>query len=226
MKNVADQRYLSIKSTPDGSYTIYNSELNENYHSEFGAQTESNYVYIKQGLSIIQKKVIHVFEMGFGTGLNAYLAWTYAQEYNKIVHFISIEKFPVSVDFLPVPSFIDNRMDSVTAWNNIQQAAWNSTRNVDNSFILTKLNVDIADFEHYSTYDIIFYDAFAPSVQPELWTPVIFKALHSRLNPEGILVTYSSAGIVKRALISAGFTLQRLPGPPGKKHMLRAIKNR
>lgn len=225
MKNDANQRNLIIKSTPDGSYTIHNSVLNESYHSEYGALTESNYVYIENGLATIHKEKIHVFEMGFGTGLNAFLIWRHAQENNTIIHYTGIEKFPVSPDFLPIPSFIQNNIEQVIAWNKIQQSEWNKVLSLDKTFTLCKQHAGILDYQHNALpYDIIFYDAFAPSVQPELWTEEVFTSLFNALNPEGILVTYSSAGRVKRALVSAGFTLQRLSGPPGKKHMLRAIK--
>jgi tRNA U34 5-methylaminomethyl-2-thiouridine-forming methyltransferase MnmC len=225
MKNDVDQHNLAIKLTPDGSYTIHNAELNESYHSEYGALTESNYVFIENGLATIRKEKIHVFEMGFGTGLNAFLAWKYAQKNNTSIHYTSIEIFPLSPDFLPIPSFIQTENEMVVAWNKIQQSEWNKDLSLDESFTLCKQHAGILDYEHNALpYDIIFYDAFAPSVQPELWTEEVFTPLFNALNPEGILVTYSSAGAVKRALMSAGFILQRLSGPPGKKHMLRAIK--
>jgi tRNA U34 5-methylaminomethyl-2-thiouridine-forming methyltransferase MnmC len=224
MKNVADFNRLILQETPDGSYTFHHTELNENYHSLYGAKTESQHVYLDQGLSKINKDCISVFEMGFGTGLNALLTWQFSIRNKKSIYFRSIETLPIPPEMLPIPGFIRENQNDIPMWEKIHQAQWEKDVRFDDSFTLCKQQCDLLAYAIDSTFDIIFYDAFSPSIQPELWTESVFKKLYVSLKNGGILVTYSSAGLVKKALLTAGFELERLPGPPGKKHMLRAIK--
>ncbi|MFN4915537.1 MAG: tRNA (5-methylaminomethyl-2-thiouridine)(34)-methyltransferase MnmD [Sphingomonadales bacterium] len=224
MKNAVDSESLVFTATPDGSYTFHHPELQENYHSVNGARTESQYVYIDQGLSLVKKDTIHVFEMGFGTGLNAFLAWQHATSNHKTLCYTAIEKYPLASDLLPIPDFIKTNQSGIDAWIKIQTSAWNKLLTIDNHFNLEKIHGDLTACSHNGLYDIIFFDAFAPSAQPELWSENIFRTLFNALNTDGILVTYSSAGLTKRSLVSAGFKIERLKGPPGKKHMIRAFK--
>lgn len=224
MKNAVDRDSLIFTTTPDGSYTFHHPELQENYHSVHGARTESQYVYIDQGLTLVKKDKIHVFEMGFGTGLNAFLTWQYSVAKHKTIHYTSIEKYPLPPESLPVPDFIKPNHDEISIWNKIQSLEWDHKGSIDNHFVLEKLHGDIIQTTIQGKFDIVFFDAFAPSAQPELWSESVFRKLFNALNKEGFLLTYSSAGLAKRSLTSAGFKTERLKGPPGKKHMLRCIK--
>lgn len=224
MKNAVDDKRLTLLKTPDGSYTFYDEVLQENYHSVHGAKTESEYVYINQGLSTITKDRIRVLEMGFGTGLNAYLTWQFALHYQKSIYYRTIEKNPISPQLLPTPNFIGGNKEQEQLWNSLHAVVWEREFCLDSCFTFWKTETDFGTFSTADGFDIVFFDAFAPSIQPELWTLDIFEKVFTLLYPGGMIVTYSSAGAVKRAIQSAGFDLQRLPGPPGKKHMLRAFK--
>lgn len=208
----------------DGSYTFRNPDLHENYHSINGARTESQYVYIEHGLSTLKKEHIDVLEMGFGTGLNAMLTWQFAYLKNKSVFYQTLENRPIEADNLPVPDFIAANKEWANRWMLLHLAGWNQDIQFDHLFRIQKLKTDLISFQSTDFFDIVYFDAFAPSVQPELWTTDIFKKIYGMLRPGGILVTYSSAGIVKRSLLAAGFMTNRIQGPPGKKHMLRATK--
>jgi tRNA U34 5-methylaminomethyl-2-thiouridine-forming methyltransferase MnmC len=224
MKNAVNPHALIFIKTTDGSYTFHDSDLNENYHSINGARTESQYVYIDHGLSTLKKEHIDVLEMGFGTGLNAILTWQFAHLHNKSVYYQTIENRPIAADNLPVPDFIAADKEWAKKWILLHLADWNQGIHFDHLFKILKLQTDLTSFQTTNYFDIVFFDAFAPSVQPELWTAAIFKRIYRMLKPGGILVTYSSAGIVKRSLVESGFMVNRIQGPPGKKHMLRAIK--
>lgn len=225
MKNAANQEHLILTETPDGSYTFRHTVLQETYHSVNGAKTESQHVYIEQGLAKIEKETIHVFELGFGTGLNAFLTWQFAVDNHKTVHYATIEKYPVSPQLLKAPDFTHKKNKSVEIWHLIHSAKWDEANRIDFNFILIKQQADIAEFNFNCCFDIVYYDAFAPSVQPEMWTSEIFQKIYNAITPGGLLVTYSCAGSVKRALTTAGFNIERLKGPPGKKHMLKATKH-
>lgn len=225
MKNVVDSTPLIFIKTTDGSYTFRNPDLNENYHSINGAKTESEYVYIQEGLSTLNKEHIDVLEMGFGSGLNAILTWQFAHLNNKSIYYQTIENRPIEGCNLPVPDFIVSSKAWSDRWVTLHLAEWNKDMTLDHLFMIQKVNTDLMSFHTSSYFDIVYFDAFAPSVQPELWTADIFKKIHTMLRPGGVFVTYSSAGNVKRSLFDAGFTVSRIQGPPGKKHMLRATKH-
>lgn len=224
MRNVVDDKRLTLLKTPDGSYTFHDEVLQESYHSVHGAKTESEYVYLDQGLSMINKDRIRVLEMGFGTGLNAFLTWQFALHHQKSIYYRTIEKNPIPPQLLPIPDFVVGNKDEEQLWNSLHAAIWERELCLDSCFTIWKTETDLGAFLTSDRFDIVFFDAFAPSIQPELWTLDVFEKIFILLNPGGMLVTYSSAGTVKRAIQSAGFDLERLPGPPGKKHMLRAFK--
>jgi tRNA U34 5-methylaminomethyl-2-thiouridine-forming methyltransferase MnmC len=224
MKNGVNQPYLNLQQTPDGSYTFYDCNYHNHLHSINGALTESQYVYIKQGLSRIQKETICIFEMGFGTGLNAYLAYQYAELFHKTIHYHSIDIHPIPLTLLPPPDFLNGNYAAVQVWNNIIESAWNKENRISDFFNIKKQKQSIIDYQITENIDIVFYDAFAPSVQPEVWTSTIFSNLYDVLYPGGMIVTYSAARAAKTAISAAGFSMDKLPGPPGKRHMLRAVK--
>jgi tRNA U34 5-methylaminomethyl-2-thiouridine-forming methyltransferase MnmC len=217
-----------IITTSDGSHSLYNPELDETYHSRHGALQESRYVFIQQGLDLIDPllKTIRILEIGFGTGLNAVLANEYGVKYNRQIEFTSLETFPLNKE---VTDAI-NVEETVGKGNSdffiqLHAAEWNIPVKINDTFSVEKLNTSVQEWPLRSDYfDIIFYDAFGPRAQPEMWTLEIFQKLYESMRTRGIFVTYCAKGQVRRDLTTAGFHTSRLPGPPGKREMLRAEK--
>ncbi|MDT8412309.1 MAG: tRNA (5-methylaminomethyl-2-thiouridine)(34)-methyltransferase MnmD [Vicingaceae bacterium] len=219
---------MELKKTADGSHTLFIPELNETYHSIHGAIQESQHVFIKNGLHYFgDKKTIHILEIGFGTGLNALLTLLAIENSSQIVNYVSLEKFPLSnelIQQLNYPTQLKIDTAQTALFNQLHTCQWNTPTPISNNFDLLKIEEDLADFQTTTTFDLIYFDAFAPEKQAELWTDVIFSKIYSLLNTGGILVTYCAKGVVKRTLKSVGFQLETLPGPPGKREMIRAIK--
>lgn len=214
-----------FKVTEDGSHTLYIPELDEHYHSKFGAIQEAVHIYINAGLNYCEKKDINVLEAGFGTGLNTFLTYIEAENQNKNINYTSIELYPLEDDItesLNFPEAIEYKKPEV--FKAIHNAKWNSSEEISSHFTLRKIQDDLTKHKFEGPYDVVYYDAFAPEVQPELWSPDIFKNIYNSMSEGGILTTYCVKGIVKRAIKACGFEITRLPGPPGKREMLRAIK--
>jgi len=215
----------SIVITGDGSHTIYNNELDEHYHSKHGAIAESMHVFIREGLNTINKKTISILEIGLGTGLNVYLTIKVLKSTRVKVKYTSIEKFPLSVDLvekLNYPDFFPE--DNADILMKIHTCPWNQPVSFYENFILTKRLGDIQNIQIEDRFDLVYYDAFGPEKQPELWTYDIFRKIYLALNSGGILTTYAVKGDVRRAMVSAGFSVEKLAGPPGKREMLRATR--
>jgi len=213
---------LKFIQTGDNSKTLYLPELNEHYHSTNGAYQESVHVYIKSGLDLFKENnQISVFEMGFGTGLNVLLAWKFAQE-NKInIDLTTIELFPLPFEIWSEMGYAQNEEEQ-NIFDNLHSSTWEEKHNISTNFALTKHKTSLLYFKTDRKYDVIFFDAFGPDKQPDLWEIPVFEKLFSILNPNGILVTYSAKGQVRRNMQTAGFEVERIPGPPGKREMLRA----
>ena len=218
---------MKLEQTADGSYTLYVPELDEHYHSVKGALTESQHIFIDMGLKHSSVTSPHILEIGLGTGLNCVLTLLEAKESQRHVHYTGIERYPLNEEIirkLNYPSIIGKECEE--DYFAIHQAPWEEDVCLSPWFTLHKLE---GDFTHYSfeqKYDIIYFDAFAPEKQPEMWEQSLFDNLYQVLNEGGILTTYCAKGIVRRMLQTAGFKVERLPGPPGgKREILRAIKN-
>jgi tRNA U34 5-methylaminomethyl-2-thiouridine-forming methyltransferase MnmC len=216
-----------IIKTADGSDTVFIPEMNVSYHSKHGAIQESLHVFIDAGFRHIinqsTNQPIKVFEMGFGTGLNAFLTVIEAEEKRIKVYYETVEKFPLGkkeVDSLNYETVVKHEK----LFQQIHECKWNEEVRLNEYFTLKKVQEDLINYSTNQPFNIIYYDAFAPAAQPELWTEDVFKKLHSVLLPGGILVTYCSKGTVRRAMQAAGFTVEKIPGPPGKREMVRAIK--
>lgn len=211
--------------TGDGSNSIEIPELNVTYHSIHGAIQESKHVFIKEGLhrSINQStnQPLHIFEMGFGTGLNAFLTAIEAEEKDIQVHYTAVEQFPVSMEEAGKLNYVEI-LGHEKIFKQLHSSNWNHAASITSRFILRKEHADLINLSTTQQFNLIYYDAFSPSAQPELWTKEVFEKLLNMLSPNGILVTYCSKGDVRRAMIAAGFTVKKLPGPPGKREMLRA----
>lgn len=211
-----------IIATEDGSATLFIPELNEHYHSIHGARKESMHVYIESGLKQllnspgVKPVQIRILEMGFGTGLNALL--TLEATPDLLVSYTAIEKYPLSADETAALNYPEE------AFPRMHKGPWEEFFPVTQKFRLKKLKLDLSDYETEERFNLMYFDAFAPDLQPDLWTAEIFSKLYTLMLPGGILTTYSAKGQVRRNMQAAGFAVERIPGPPGKREMLRARK--
>jgi tRNA U34 5-methylaminomethyl-2-thiouridine-forming methyltransferase MnmC len=215
----------TLITTDDGSPSLYHTELGETYHSRHGAVQESMHVFIHSGMDHRQSlslRALSVLEIGFGTGLNAALAVQHATQKEYPLTLVSIEKYPLTRD--EETAFIAHSPEPVRAClEKVIAAPWNETVALHPLVQLTKIEGD-ATTTPLPSCDVLFLDAFAPAVSPELWTPHMMAQYANSLRPGGLLVTYCAKGEVRRAMESAGLITERLPGPPGKREMLRATK--
>jgi tRNA U34 5-methylaminomethyl-2-thiouridine-forming methyltransferase MnmC len=218
-----------FKLTHDGSSTLYSKQFNETYHSIFGAISESNHIYIKNGIQyykdFFQINAINILEIGFGTGLNAILTWKYACENNIRVQYFSVEKYPLSIQEIQNLNYSDIlQAPWQERFKTLHTFEWNKS-NVIKDFKICKLKADLLNLPKMNTvFDIIYFDAFSPEKQPELWTEQVFENLFALMKKNGILVSYCAKGLVKRNLKKVGFTLQTPPGALRKREMIRAVK--
>lgn len=215
-------------TTGDGSVTIHLPDWDEQYHSKHGAIAEAIHVFIKSGLDHwIQKHPnpeISILEIGFGTGLNAFLTSEKAILSKLQVKYTAIEAYPVSeqeISQLNYPVLLDASQDNFLK---LHKVPWETPSEINQNFNLIKRKQFFSEITDIERYNIIYFDAFGARVQPELWTESIFESMLSALKPGGILVTYAAKGSVRRAMLAVGFTVERLAGPPGKREMLRATK--
>ena len=218
---------VDIELTADGSHTLFIPALDEHYHSTNGAIQESKHVYIETGLHCCRKSHVTIIEIGFGTGLNAYLTLEDIINTDKKIHYLSIEANPLPYEVAEKLNY-PNQLNAEDAdlFVKLHQAAWNNTVKITHDFSLTKIEADLTqfDFNLIPGIDLVYFDAFAPDKQPEMWSQEIFDYLYSLMNDDAILVTYCAKGEVRRRMQHSGFMVERLPGPPGKREMLRAIK--
>jgi tRNA U34 5-methylaminomethyl-2-thiouridine-forming methyltransferase MnmC len=214
-----------IIRTGDGSNTVSIPELNVTYHSKHGAIQESMHIFIEAGLyySINQSTIqpINIFEMGFGTGLNAFLTAIEAGNKKTKVYYTAVENNPLGEEEIRKLNYTET-LKNVELFQAIHQCGWNEDIELNKFFTLRKINDDFINYSTNQQFNIIYYDAFAPTAQSELWMEEIFKKLYFMLLPGGILVTYCSKGSVRRAMEAAGFKVEKIPGPPGKREMVRA----
>lgn len=217
--------------TEDGSHSIAIPALNVTYHSIHGAIQESKHVFIEAGLKYVldrlESEPVWVLEVGFGTGLNALLTTIEVEKSETSVYYVALEPFPITVEEFCLLNYCEhlNRKDLQEDFRRVHECEWNKGIAFTENVLLQKSGYALQAFEHSAGFDLIYYDAFAPAAQPELWTKEIFQKLFCLLKPNGVLVTYCSKGDVRRAMIAAGFVVKKLPGPPGKREMLRATKN-
>ncbi len=214
--------------TSDGSSTLINKDLNTSYHSLHGALQESQHIYIKNGLLEISKKQyeIKVFELGFGTGVNAWLSLEFALRNKVIIHFTSIEKYIVEESLIQQLNYSNQFQfeNGKSYFNTIHELNWNKKHVINDNFSLNKIKEDWLSFETKEKFDLIYFDAFGPGSQSELWNQTSLSKAYNILNPQGILVTFCAQGEFRRTLKSIGFQVERLPGPPGKREMTKAVK--
>lgn len=218
---------IEHKITKDGSSTLYSSKYDQHYHSVHGAINESMHVFIDAGLKALVngKKVINVLEMGFGTGLNALLTFVHRGDFK--IRYTTIEAEPVAIETVHRLNYsqLIQHPEIEKVLTQLHQSDWNHWITLTEDFNFYKYHGLLQDFKSEDRYDVIFFDAFAPNSQPELWTPQIFARLYEHSAPGAIITTYSAKGDVRRALKIAGYQVEKLPGPPGKREMLRGRKN-
>ncbi|HBO75635.1 MAG TPA: SAM-dependent methyltransferase [Marinilabiliales bacterium] len=224
MENQQPTRQIIL--TSDGSHTLFVPLLGEHYHSIHGAIQESRHVFIQTGLGPLNApKCIKILEIGFGTGLNALLAMQFAHQHQIEILFTTIEKYPLRKD-----EFSQLNYGSVLGeewipyFQQLHECPWEQLVPISEAFSIQKIRADLLTASFIETYQIVFFDAFGPDKQPDLWTVTVFEKLYKSLEKQGVLVTYSAKGQVRRNLKAAGFEVERLPGPPGKREMLRATK--
>ena len=213
--------------TKDGSTTIYFPEINETYHSKFGAILESTHVFIDMGLKLFSdKKQISILEVGFGTGLNAILTIIEAQKTNQIVDYIGVEAHPVAADELLQMNFIEQLNNEVSdeIFNKMHSCSWHKKTSLTETFFLTKRQQFFQEINDLDAFDLIYFDAFGFRIEPELWSKEIFQKMYNALKINGVLVTYACRSSIKIDMIAIGFKVEKLPGAPGKREMLRATK--
>jgi len=222
-----------IIATEDGSTTIQLEGWQEQYHSMHGAIQESRHVFINTGLDHWRKlhpelKTVHILEIGFGTGLNALLTAIHLFKSDLKVSYEGLEAYPVSADEVAQLNYVDQleRPDFRSFFEEMHDASWGNEVNLNADFCLKKRLERFEDLTDKASHDLIYFDAFGAQLQPELWGEMIFKKMYKALKNEGVLVTYAAKGSVRRAMQSVGFTVSRLPGPPGKREMLRAFKSK
>ncbi|PKA97125.1 tRNA U34 5-methylaminomethyl-2-thiouridine-forming methyltransferase MnmC [Flavobacteriaceae bacterium MAR_2009_75] len=216
-----------IITTGDGSKTIQISDWDEQYHSKHGAIQEAYHVFIKMGLSLFSDRELSILEIGFGTGLNAFITFLEAEKGNLVVNYNGVEKFPVSVEEVHQLNYISELKaeEFSNAFSRMHDSSWDREHLISENFRLTKRQLDFNEIDGEERFDLIYFDAFGARVQPELWTEDIFSRMYGVLKLGGVLVTYSAKGSVRRAMQAVGFEVERLPGPPGKREMLRAMKH-
>ena len=214
-----------LQETADGSHTLFIPEMDEHYHSVNGAVQESRHVFIEAGLHRQEKKDITVFEVGFGTGLNTYLTLLDAENEDRSVDYFSVELYPLDPALVRALNYGDMICpEKKMLFTALHSAAWNEPVKITDHFTLHKIQGDNNSCTLPEDMDLIYFDAFAPDKQPEMWSQEIFDRLYAHTSEGGILTTYCAKGVVRRMMQKAGYSVERIPGPPGKREMLRAIK--
>jgi tRNA U34 5-methylaminomethyl-2-thiouridine-forming methyltransferase MnmC len=221
---------MQLITTADGSHSLFSSQYNEIYHSRNGAIQESTHVFIKAGLDYaapgIAGDTIKIFEVGFGTGLNALLTFMEAQKKGFKINYETIERYPVQPELVTQLNYprLLNHVHLQQTFDAIHKCNWGTQNEIAPGFTLKKNEASLLEFElAQQAYHLIYFDAFAPEKQPEMWTEEVMRKLYNSLLPGGVLVCYCSKGMFRRALKSAGFTVYKIPGPPGKREMVRAL---
>jgi tRNA U34 5-methylaminomethyl-2-thiouridine-forming methyltransferase MnmC len=235
-----------IITTSDGSKTIQIEDWNEQYHSIHGAIQEANHVFLKHGLLFYSEGVteskneaicrtersriatdhdLSILEIGFGTGLNAFLTLIKAEQLKLDINYVGVEAYPVEFKEIEQLNYVELISKAhASIFETMHKTSWDNQHQITSNFQLEKQQKFFQDITDKATFDIIYFDAFGARVQPDLWTETIFTIMHNALKDNGILVTYSAKGSVRRAMQTVGFSVERLPGPPGKREMLRARK--
>ncbi len=214
--------------TADGSHSLYVPSLDETYHSQHGAITESRHVFIQNGLNRVppSDETLHIIEIGFGTGLNAWLTWLWAHNHQQKIRYTTLEKFPLSPAEYSVLNYanLSGVPQLASQFLQLHTCEWGIDVEIDKLFVINKQQADFNQYTYQAPCNVVFFDAFSADKQPDLWTVELFSKLFKVMQPQGIFTTYSAKGQVRRNLQTVGFEVERVPGPPGKREMLVARK--
>jgi tRNA U34 5-methylaminomethyl-2-thiouridine-forming methyltransferase MnmC len=220
---------MELFVTGDGSHTVMSKQFDAMYHSRHGAIQETNTVFIEAGLKYLIDngyKEVSILEIGFGTGLNAYMTYLESQKQNITINYVTLETYPLSIEDvsqLNYPLLLDS-LSSDSIFIEMHTIPWEISTSIATNFYFQKRFLDFLKIEEVNQYDLIYFDAFAPEAQPELWDVDMFQKMYAALRKNGVMTTYCAKGIVKRNLKSVGFSLESLAGPPGKREMTRVTK--
>ena len=217
----------SIITTEDGSSSVFVESLKQSYHSTHGAMAESQHIFIKDGLEYFHpKKSVNILEIGFGTGLNALLTLKFVRQNNFVVNYFAVEKYPLNLEEVQKLNYA-SLLEEVNQedFMKIHSCPWEEEIVLYDNFSLHKSLIDIRLMHlKENWFEVVFFDAFSPDKQPELWSESVFRLIYESMKKGGVLTTYSVKGDVKRALKSVGFAIEKIPGPKGKREILRAQK--
>ena len=217
-----------IIKTLDGSTSIHIVDWNESYHSKNGAIQETYHVFIRNGLALFERAPVSILEIGFGTGLNAFITFIEASAKNQNITYTGVEAYPVPAQEVGEMNFV-GQLDAAQhqhVFARMHECEWEHPISLSDIFTLTKRQQFFEEIEDVESYDLIYFDAFGYQVQPELWSTDIFRRMYRALKPGGWLVTYAARGVVKRSMMEVGFTVEKLPGPIGKREMFRAHRHK
>lgn len=219
---------VEIIATKDGSHSLFREDLNETYHSTHGAEAESRYVFMKMGLDYLRENnlPIRILEVGFGTGLNALLALEYQLNHKVKIEYHTLEPFPLSAEIYEQLNYTDTIQfeGSKAAFSKLHSSSDNEEQRFGTDFLFTKYYQKLEDFNSNSPFTVIFFDAFAPSKQADMWTIEQLQHVYNLTDTNGVFTTYCAQGQFKRNLKAVGYETEELPGPPGKKEMTRGRK--
>lgn len=219
---------VTIETTADGSNTLYVPAMNEHYHSVKGARTESQYIFLECGLMHSSAPAPRILEIGFGTGLNAFLTLLYSNSQHRSVHYTTLEKYPLSLEMALKMGYTAGKSETEqAAFRALHTATWGEEVELSAHFTIEKVATDFLAYDFASApFDVVYFDAFAPEKQPHLWQQDFLQRIYDHLSPQGVLTTYCAKGEVRRTLQRVGFTVERLAGPPnGKREILRAVRS-
>jgi tRNA U34 5-methylaminomethyl-2-thiouridine-forming methyltransferase MnmC len=216
----------TIIQTQDGSTTIHLPDWDESYHSKHGAIQEAYHVFIKRGLSLFEGKPISILEIGFGTGLNTFITYLESKKVNQIIDYVGVEAYPVALSEALQMNYVSelDALNESAIFTKMHQTIWDEKQFISSDFSLHKRKQFFQDISDVNQFDLIYFDAFGFRVQPELWSLEVFKKMYTSMKSGGILVTYACRSSIKKAMLECGFKVEKLPGAPGKREMLRAIK--
>lgn len=215
-----------IIETKDGSHTIYIPDWNESYHSKNGAIQEAKHVFINAGLSLFKRQPVSILEIGFGTGLNAFITYLESKNNNQQINYVGVEAYPIEINEIELLNYVKelNALSDSSVFDEMHKSNWEECIELSSNFNLTKRKQLFQEISDVDVFDLIYFDAFGFTLQPELWGEEIFNSMYKALKPNGVLVTYACRTSIRKAMLNAGFKVEKLPGAPGKREMLRAIK--
>lgn len=223
--------HVRIIQTEDGSSTLIHAGLNETYHSIHGAIQESQHVFIQAGLHFRLRNSIgnsiSILEVGFGTGLNALLTALVAKKLTINIEYTAIEAYPLPTETVDLLNYTTLLVEDGTEalFKSLHQLEWNLSERILENFRLLKSDSKLQEVDFAKAkFDLVYFDAFAPDKQPEMWERSILRKVTESMNPQAIFVTYSAKGQLKRDLVSLGLSVEKIPGPPGKREMIRATR--